>query len=96
MSIYNIKRQPDSVIIKTENGIVSDTEVRFELSDSMKVFVKATNDKVKYVFLRWYTKTDIPVKILGDDWERAYGNLEWRGIIPERHMPWYFLASDDR
>ncbi|MDF2686607.1 MAG: hypothetical protein K0S55_1789, partial [Clostridia bacterium] len=92
MSIYNISRLPDKTIVKTENGTVNDTEVRFELSDkncNMKVFVKAKTDNVKYVYLIWNTKTDIPVRIMGDDWERGYGTLEWRGIAPERIMPWY-------
>jgi alpha-galactosidase len=31
-------------------------------------------------------------RLLGDAWERSYGDLEWRGIVPDRPMPWYFLA----
>ena len=34
------------------------------------------------------------VRIFGDAWERAYGNLEWRGIVPERLMPWYVHISE--
>ena len=34
------------------------------------------------------------MKILGDHWERGYGDLAWRGIEPERIMPWYMLVSD--
>ena len=33
------------------------------------------------------------LRILGDHWERAYGDLEWRGIHPERVLPWYFLMT---
>ena len=32
-------------------------------------------------------------RFLGDHWERSYGDLEWRGQVGERLMPWYFLAS---
>src|SRR5258707_1361129 len=32
--------------------------------------------------------------ILGDAWERGYGDLEWRGWVPDRVMPWYAATSD--
>ncbi len=31
---------------------------------------------------------------LGDAWERSYGELGWRGLVPERPMPWYFATYD--
>ena len=36
------------------------------------------------------------LRFLGDHWERSYGDLEWRGVVGDRLMPWYFLASDGR
>ena len=33
---------------------------------------------------------------LGDHWERSYADLEWRGEMPNRPMPWYFLAHDGK
>ncbi|WP_049577834.1 hypothetical protein [Streptomyces sp. SBT349] len=32
--------------------------------------------------------------VLGDAWERSYGDLQWRHLQPERVLPWYFLACD--
>jgi alpha-galactosidase len=32
--------------------------------------------------------------ILGDAWERGYGDLEWRGSVPDRVMPWYAATFD--
>lgn len=41
--------------------------------------------------LRW--DQDIPsLRVLGDHWERGYGDLEWRGMVPERVLPWFFLV----
>lgn len=57
------------------------------------VFVTAQADAVKYVLLRWNADLGEPLRILGDDWERAYGTLEWRGIVKQRIMPWYFLIA---
>lgn len=44
--------------------------------------------------IAWRQEILEPVKILGDHWERGYGDLEWRGILPERVLPWYVLATD--
>lgn len=34
------------------------------------------------------------LRVLGDHWERAYGDLEWHGLSGDRALPWYFLAHD--
>lgn len=33
--------------------------------------------------------------ILGDTWERAYGDLAWRKPDYQRFMPWYFIAYEN-
>jgi len=43
---------------------------------------------------RWRVDTRQALRYLGDHWERSYGDLEWRGEVPGRTMPWYFLAHD--
>jgi alpha-galactosidase len=47
--------------------------------------------------LRWKcTLPDKGWKYLGDAWERAYGDLEWKPLDGKRVMPWYFSASDGK
>lgn len=46
------------------------------------------------VQLRWRSKIPESWRILGDDWERSYGDLEWRCMSGDRVLPWYFLAFD--
>ena len=69
-----------------------------EGADSIKISVKAESSPLRYLRLRWnFTdaeKRNDPVKILGDHWERGYGDLAWRGIEPGRVMPWYILVSN--
>ena len=48
------------------------------------------------VVLRWNLKFPASALFLGDQWERAYGDLQWRSFQPERVMPWYFGAHDPR
>jgi alpha-galactosidase len=42
--------------------------------------------------LRWHVDLSATRAFLGDHWERSYGDLEWRSEVPNRPMPWYFMA----
>ncbi len=57
------------------------------------VAVEAPGVALQRVRLRWLARMPERTRILGDHWERSYGDLEWRGMVPERVLPWYFLAS---
>ena len=46
------------------------------------------------VQLIYETRLRRGARIFGDAWERAYGGLEWRGIVPERLMPWYMHIDE--
>jgi alpha-galactosidase len=46
------------------------------------------------VRLRWKARVPERWRILNDQWERSYGDLEWRGMNGERVLPWMFLAHD--
>jgi alpha-galactosidase len=54
----------------------------------------ASKDNVSRIQLRWHGDLHNVQRLLGDHWERSYGDLEWRGIVAGRTMPWYFLAFD--
>jgi alpha-galactosidase len=43
------------------------------------------------VQLRWHGDLGAAERFLGDDWERSYGTLEWRGEAANRVMPWYCM-----
>ncbi len=47
------------------------------------------------VVLRWNNPFAPGTRLLGDAWERSYGDLEWRGATPHRLMPWYFLSHHE-
>ena len=54
----------------------------------------APNGLLTHVTLRWQEALAPTTRVLGDHWERGYGDLEWRGFVPERVMPWYALLHD--
>lgn len=59
-----------------------------------KVLLTAETVEVQRIHLRWSQKIDKASKVVGDAWERSYGDLAWLPLQPERALPWYFLASD--
>ena len=66
-----------------------------EMADGeLRVFATTYTQGAKYVQLRWNEPVRKNVKILGDAYERGYGNLQWDTIRPERCMPWYFAVSN--
>lgn len=103
-----IIRYPDFAAIETEEGKVhleakdgylknQDVEVRFQIEeDQMHIFCKAETSRMKVLQVRWLLDVPQGVQFLGDEWERSYGKMEWRGMSASRFMPWYFLASEEQ
>lgn len=54
----------------------------------------ATADQVSRVKLRWLRSRRPSALVLGDAWERSYGELEWRSLRAERVLPWAVLVHD--
>lgn len=50
-----------------------------------------TTGGISRVHLRWSQEVPEGTAVLGDAWERSYGDLAWRGIKPERPLPWTVL-----
>ncbi len=89
---------PDMVLCWTDNGQIKEgIGVEFETThDSLKVFISSPDKAVSIVKLRWNVSVSSEVKVLGDAWERGYGDLEWRCIVPDRYMPWYFFLYNQK
>ena len=103
-------RLPDLVSVYTEGGrhaARGAEEIRWEDIDlrvtpggdgALSVRISAERSALRYARLRWNfsgaEKRVRPVRVLGDEWERGYGRMEWRGVVPDRCMPWVALVSD--
>ncbi|UWZ83551.1 alpha-amylase family protein [Occallatibacter riparius] len=44
---------------------------------------------VTHLRLRWHIAHPEDILVFCDAWERSYGDLGWRNVIPERPLPWY-------
>ncbi len=64
-------------------------------SGTLAVEVRSPKAGLRFVHLRWAEASPEQARYLGDHWERGYGDLEWRGLVPERVMPWYFLRLSE-
>ncbi len=106
-SFLDILRPPDTVrvfmdkdslmLAPAQAGVwqARDIEVTTHAQDhGLPVTLSAPTSAVRRVHLRWNGNVANARLFLGDHWERGYGDLEWRGQVPERAMPWYFLAHD--
>ncbi len=62
----------------------------------LPIRVRSDSSELTFIHLRWKTKQNEATHFIGDHWERSYGDLEWRSMIPNRVMPWYCLSYDGR
>src|SRR5271154_947396 len=99
---------PDSVSIQTDKEWVSlqstnqnvwrykDVVVELKsFSDIISVHVQSPGVSLKTVRLSWkysFTKT---AQLLGDHWERTYGDVQWKPVDSTAKMPWYVIQYDD-
>jgi alpha-galactosidase len=106
-SFVDLLRQPDAVVVRLASGEQRLTAAPEGRWDSAGVSVRAVEDSsalrieltsltvgVLRIGLRWTGRLDATRLLLGDAWERGYGDLEWRGFVPDRVMPWYVAAWD--
>ncbi|GAA1564854.1 MULTISPECIES: hypothetical protein [Kribbella] len=85
--------EPSAVFVQTDpsDGLVvpSRAGATIDWNDGT---VEVTATRISRVALRWSEKLPADALVLGDAWERSYGDLQWRHQQPERLLPWYFLV----
>src|SRR5690242_13644652 len=73
-----------------DRGVTVTTSAR---AGALRVTLASPGAAITRLHLRWRGNLTGTPWILGDAWERAYGDLEWRGWAPDRIMPWYFALE---
>lgn len=72
-----------------------ESEIEFCLNEaSLTVSATTHHTAARFVQLRWNADMRKDVKVMGDAYERGYGDLSWQSVIPERTMPWYMAVSN--
>ena len=63
---------------KDESWKSDDVEVTVKVNgDFLSVFVSAPGRELEFIQCHWKQNTPTSSKVLGDDWERSYGDLAW-------------------
>ena len=90
---FDIKSFTTKIICKNE---ITDAATEATVNENeLDIFITATEDKPEFIELHWDADTSDNLYILGDAWERSYGNLCFLKIQNnDRYMPWYFIATD--
>lgn len=102
--MINLHRIPDRITLLTQEGSIQhagDFLVKSPAAilqcdlqaDRLHILLTGFETPLYSVRLRWNIKLPERLQLLGDHWERGYGDLSWRGYVPERVMPWYFIAA---
>lgn len=90
--IFDLKGFSSEIICENKP---TDTEIRTVTEgNELQLYIYAKTDRPKFVKLHWSCKADENTLVLGDAWERSYGNLEFQPLSHSRYMPWYFIATN--
>ena len=93
--------KPDAAAVWTDAGR-EDAAAEIALTPNefgglrIEISASSPSTPLTYAALRWKGAMPKEARILGDHWERGYGDLEWRGFLPERGLPWYTLIHNER
>lgn len=99
LDFIELTTETKTVTAKWENDDYNLDDINVKLNqdnEHLAIFLTAQTSKVKWIKLRWNNLSwDKSVRFLGDAWERGYGDMEWKGMNPNRFMPWYFCAKSE-
>ncbi len=72
-----------------------DIQVRLKPNaDAVSYYVSSPSMPLKAVRLKWSYELPPVTKLLGDKWERSYGDLSWALVNSVTINPWYILVND--
>ena len=60
--------------------------------DGNKIYLQT--NCASWVKIEWATKFEPTARVLGDAWERSYGDLFWKPISQHAFYPWYFSVAE--
>ena len=91
MNIYPVKQE-----IKLDSGwtaaLPGDVFLAYE---NGALYLTGGETPVREVKITFNARIPEETLILGDAWERGYGELKWRKPTDTGVLPWYFLAKSN-
>ena len=99
-------RYPDAIAVRcngqwitlqgtAESWKLNEVEVTLKLNaDFLSLYISAPGRELEFIQCHWKQNNSASSKVLGDDWERSYGNLAWDAPDMSKRAPWYVLISE--
>ena len=78
---------------RSEGAAAVEVEIQVSKEQS-SVSIVSPREPVQRVHLRWKRAFAEGCQVLGDAWERSYGDLAWLPMQAERPLPWYALVRE--
>ena len=105
---FKFVKLPSNVLIKLDDGIhslISSGSDKWMYKD-VTIYLKHTTDALSVqvsapyplheVILKWDYTTQKNTTVLGDHWERTYGDVFFQPPVFERKLPWYFIQHNEK
>lgn len=105
----NLMNQPDEVWVYYDEKLVQligSNGIKYSYEDILVnitpqanvtgVFIQTPTKALYSVTLKWKHAIPKTALILGDHWERSYGDLAWKPIAKNIKNPWYALIHDGK
>lgn len=105
-------QMPDAVEILSDNKYISlqssdkqkwiYKDVIVELKkgiDKVEVYIQSPTETLQEVRLSWKYNFTNAANIMGDAWERTYGNVRWEKLSAQssaKKLPWYCVANEGK
>ncbi len=91
--MFDLNAFSQNIICENElNDAVAEAIIN---GNTLELYISAKNSKPKFIELEWKFESNENIFVLGDAWERSYGELEFRNLSDNnRYMPWYFIATN--
>ncbi|HVZ98067.1 MAG TPA: hypothetical protein VG847_14395 [Chitinophagaceae bacterium] len=99
---------PDQITILSENNSYQltssgkqswnykDVEVVLKITgDRIETCIQSVTTPLEEVTFTWKYAAPGEASILGDAWERTYGDIHWEKINETKKLPWYCIVTDN-
>jgi len=67
-----------------------------QIGNVLTVEARSPGMQLNAIKLKWKHRTGNSAKVLGDHYERSYGDLAWRNVDASHKNPWYVLLNDGK
>jgi hypothetical protein len=98
---------PDSIAVQTDTGWFSlestnqnswkykEVVVELKSLDGLvSIYIQSPAIALKTVKLLWKYPISKTAQLLGDAWERTYGDVQWKPVGASAKMPWYVIQHE--